>query len=147
MKDPTVLRAPVVCALTAALTCLTLAGCKAPIEAPADKGVCWHMSPKKEGGYNFNKVSENLPSLEYCAAALEKMRQDFVRLGGSHTQITGAYQGQFIFVQREGIFTSSSLDTTPYLALVRSGDGAAGGAGRHAPAGAVKLHSKPPAPR
>lgn len=108
--------------LLAAAT-LALCGCKAPVEAPADKGVCWHMAPKKEGGYAFYKLSENVPSLEYCAAALEKMRQNFVRLGGSHTQISGAYQGQFIFVQHEGIFTASSLETTPYLALVRSGDG------------------------
>ena len=115
------LRALVLCAVGAAA--MAVSSCKAPIEAPADKGVCWHMSPKKEGGYNFYKVSANLASLEYCAAALERMRQDFVRLGGSHTEISGAYQGQFIFVKREGIFTATSLETTPYLALVRSGDG------------------------
>ena len=109
------------CALAAAAA--SLSACQAEVEAPADKGVCWHMVPKKGGGYAFNEVRRDLPSLEYCAAALEHMRQQFVALGGSHTEIAGAYQGQFVFVQREGIFTASSLHTTPYLALVRSGDG------------------------
>jgi hypothetical protein len=110
-------------AAAAAAGASLLAGCKPAVEAPIDRGVCWHMVPKQGGGYTFNKLSENLPSLEYCAAALEKMRENFVRMGGSHTEITGAYQGQFVYVRREGVFTASSLTSAPYLALVRSGDG------------------------
>jgi len=35
----------------------------------------------------------------------------------------GAYQGNFIFIQREGVFTAPSLEEHAYLALVRTGDG------------------------
>ena len=109
--------------LTLAALATLLTGCKPQVEAPTNRGVCWHMVPKKDGTYAFNQVSANVPSLEYCAANLEKMRQNFVSMGGSRTEIYGAYQGQFIFVKREGIFTTDSLNRTPYLALVRSGDG------------------------
>lgn len=114
-------RLPAVAAL--ALGAVIVTGCKPEVEAPSDKGVCYHMIPKKGGGYAFNEVSRNLPSLEYCAAALERMRLHFVALGGSHSEIGGSYQGQFLFVQKEGIFTSAGLNKTPYLVLVRSGDG------------------------
>jgi hypothetical protein len=37
--------------------------------------------------------------------------------------MTGAFQGQFLFLQPEGIFTSQSLTSGRYLLLVRTGDG------------------------
>ena len=81
-----------------------LSGCEAKeaVEAPFTKLTCYHMAHNKAGGYDFNVVAKNIPNLEYCAAALERMRLRFVSLGGTHTEITGSYQGQFIFVQREG---------------------------------------------
>ena len=44
-------------------------------------------------------------------------------MGGSTRTMVGAYQGNFIFLQREGIFTSPSMEQNRYLALVRTGDG------------------------
>jgi hypothetical protein len=110
-------------AACAALTAIGLAGCsQASLQAPTDRGVCWHLV-RAEGEYRFNRLAEAQPQLEHCAARLEDMRLRFMRLGSQQTQVVGAYQGQFIFVKREGIFTAKSLEATPYLALVRTGDG------------------------
>ena len=102
-----------------------LSGCQAKdeVEAPITKFTCYHMVHNKAGGYDFNVVAKNIPNLEYCAAALERMRLRFVSLGGTHTEITGSYQGQFIFVQREGVFSSQRFKSGAYLALVRTNDG------------------------
>jgi len=107
----------------AALSAATLAGCGGEsLRAPTDPGVCWHLV-RAEGEYRFNRLASNQPQLEHCAARLEDMRLRFMRLGSAQTEVVGAYQGQFIFLRREGVFTSRSLNATPYLALVRTGDG------------------------
>jgi hypothetical protein len=51
------------------------------------------------------------------------MREQFLGLGGGNDEIMGAYQGNYIFVQRRGIFVSQTLHGMRYLALVRTGDG------------------------
>ncbi len=104
---------------------ILLSGCEAKeaVEAPFTKLTCYHMVHNKAGGYDFNVVAKNIPNLEYCAAALERMRLRFVSLGGTHTEITGSYQGQFIFVQREGVFSSQKFKSGAYLALIRTDDG------------------------
>ena len=109
-----------VLAVTAALA---LAGCGDSLKAPIEAGVCWHLVQLKDGSYRFNKLAEKQPNLENCAARLEDMRLNFLRLGSNTTEIIGAYQGQFLFLQREGILTASNLTSTRYLALVRTGDG------------------------
>ena len=63
------------------------------------------------------------PSLEVCAANLEAMRIKFLRLGGNQLEIYGAYQSNFLFLVREGVMTSTSLEGPRYVALVRTGDG------------------------
>ena len=35
----------------------------------------------------------------------------------------GAYQGNFVFLQSEGVFVASDMKRARYLALVRTGDG------------------------
>ena len=87
----------------------------------------------KDGKGRFNVLQQNVPSLEVCAAALEAMRLNFLRLGGNQNDITGAYQSKFIFIEQEGIFTADSLKGSSYLALVRTDDGrlAQPGAVRH----------------
>ena len=113
---------------------LALAGCgDNALKAPTDVGVCWHLV-RVQGEYRFNRLAANQPQLEHCAARLEDMRLNFMRLGSAQTEVVGAYQGQFIFLQREGVFTARSLNATPYLALVRTGDG------RLAIPGAVKTN-------
>ena len=101
---------------------LALTACERQIEALMDRGLCTQMV-LKEGKAQFNTVSKNEPSLESCAASLEGMRLRFLRLGGSMDTITGAYQGQFLFLQREGVFTSQTYNGARFLLLVRTEDG------------------------
>ena len=105
------------------LAALVLAGCEKKLEAPTDQGVCWHMAPLPGGKVRFNKVAENVDQIEKCAAALEAMRLRFLNLGGSNQEITGAYQGQYLFLTTNGIFTAGSLDGGRYILLVPTGDG------------------------
>ena len=106
-----------------ALALIALAGCSQGVQAPADPGVCWQMAQFKGGKVRFNRLAQNVPSLEACAAQLEAMRLRFSALGASADQTIGAYQGQFLFLQPEGIFTAENLDGAHYLLLVRSPDG------------------------
>ena len=107
----------------AVLALVGLAGCSQGVQPPADVGVCWHMSQFQGGKVRFNPVARNVKNLESCAAQLEVMRLRFSALGSSTEQMIGAYQGQFLFLQPEGIFTGENLDGAHYLLLVRSGDG------------------------
>ena len=102
---------------------LVLPACAKKIEAPYDAGVCWHMAELKDGKVRFNKLAEHVTTIENCAVELESMRLRFARLGSQQSQMIGAYQGQFLFLQPEGIFISQSLTGGRYLALVRTGDG------------------------
>src|SRR5687767_7297976 len=99
-----------------------LSGCAKRTQPPGDAGVCFHVV-QKDGVLKYNRLTENVPTLERCAANLEAMRIKFLRMGGNVREITGAYQGNFIFVEREGVFTSPTLEQHGYLALVRTGDG------------------------
>jgi hypothetical protein len=102
---------------------LALAACApASVKAPTDRKVCFHMQPLKEGGARFNKLADNVADLEHCALELERMRLNFLRMGGSNSEITGSYQGQFLFLRPQGIFTAQSLTAPKYVALVRVGD-------------------------
>lgn len=110
-------------ALIAGLAILGLSACSKRTLPPGGEGICWHVAKQPDGQLKYNKLQANVPDLEHCAAALESMRVRFLRMGGSAREITGAYKGNFIFVERRGIFTASSLEEHPYLALVRTGDG------------------------
>jgi hypothetical protein len=100
---------------------LSLGACQKRIEPPGDPGVCYHVAFK--GDQLVYRKLVNTPNLETCAANLEAMRIKFLRLGGSAEEILGAYQANFLFIQRAGIFSSTSLSGPRYLALVRTGDG------------------------
>jgi hypothetical protein len=109
-------------ALVLAAAAVSLAACAKRTEPPGTVGVCYHVVPQKDGSLKYNKLV-NTPDLEHCAANLEAMRVKFLSLGGSQQEIYGAYQANFLFLQREGVFTSTSLEGPRYLALVRTGDG------------------------
>ncbi len=115
----------------AAVSVAALGACEKQIEAPYDKGVCWHMVLLTGGKVRFNKLSENRPSLESCAVSLEGMRERFLGLGSTQEDVIGAYQGNFLFLGRTGVFTATSLTGARWPALVRTSDG------RLAPPGAV----------
>ncbi len=89
------------------------------VKAPTERAACWHMVPQGEGvPPKFNRLPGHYASLEYCAGGLE-----LIRRRGTRSTIIGAYQGQFIFVERRGLFAGKTLTGARYLALVRTGDG------------------------
>lgn len=106
----------------AAAAALSLTACAKRTEPPGDAGVCYHVVFQKDGALKYNKLV-NAPSLEVCAANLEAMRVRFLTLGGSQQELVGAYQANFLFIDRYGISTSTSMEGPRYTALVRTGDG------------------------
>jgi hypothetical protein len=116
-----------------------VAGCAAQVQAPYDKGVCFAVAlpePGKKDEVRFNRLSENEPQMETCAARLEEMRIRFLRMGGSQRDVVGSYQGQFIFIDRAGVWQGKTLTGNRFFALARTGDGrlAVPGAIERAPA-------------
>ena len=106
--------------LTAAALALT--ACAKKTTPPGDAGVCYHVVPQKDQSLKYNKLVVT-DSLEKCAANLEAMRIKFLTMGGTRQEIYGAYQANFLFLQKEGVLTSTSLEGPRYVALVRTGDG------------------------
>ncbi|HVI33022.1 hypothetical protein [Phenylobacterium sp.] len=104
-------------AATAAVT-----ACAQRTRPPGDPGVCFHVVPQKDGSLKYNKLV-TAPNLETCAANLEAMRIKFLRLGGTQQEIYGAYQSNFLFLEKAGVLTSTSLEGPRFVALVRTGDG------------------------
>ncbi len=109
--------------LLTAAALLTLSACTQPTRPPGDIGVCYQVQPQRDGSLKYFKLVANEPDLEHCAASLEALRVKFLRMGGNQTETVGAYQGNFIFLQKDGIFTAPSAESHRYLALVRTGDG------------------------
>ena len=109
--------------LAASMLASSLAACEQKVEAPFNKGVCWHMASLPGGKVKFNVLSQNRPNLESCAASLEGMRERFLALGGNQEDVIGAYQGSFLFLGRTGVFTSTTLEGARWPALVRTSDG------------------------
>ena len=109
------------------LATAALAACEKQVQPPRARGKCFHMVGAEGQPPKFNDLPGHYKSLEYCAAALER-----VRLNGARQRITGAYQGQFIFAQARGIFVGQTLTGPRYLALLRTGDG------KLAPPGAIR---------
>ena len=109
--------------LAVAASLLGVSACASKVRPPGDPNVCYQVQPLKNGSLKYNKMPSNQKDLEHCAAALEAMRLKFLAMGGSQKMLVGAYQGNFIFLQPEGIFTAPTLESHRYLALVRTGDG------------------------
>lgn len=108
--------------LILAAAALALSACTKKTTPPGDAGVCFHVVPQQDGSLKYNRLVA-AASLEVCAANLEAMRIKFLRLGGNQTNIYGAYQANFLFLEKEGVMTSTSLEGPRYVALVRTGDG------------------------
>lgn len=104
------------------LAALLAAACTQKTTPPGDAGICFHVVPQADGSMKYNRLVE-AKSLEVCAANLEAMRIKFLRMGGNQQEIYGAYQANFLFLQAEGVLTSTSLEGPRYVALVRTGDG------------------------
>ena len=101
-----------------------LASCAKPAEEPpGTAGVCYHVVPLKDGKLRYNLLAKAVPNIETCAAKLEAMRLNFLRLGGSAQNIYGAYQANFLFLEPEGVMTATNLKSPRFPLLVRTGDG------------------------
>lgn len=111
-------------ALCLAATAVLAAGCESSPRAPFDPGVCHSMTlPEGGGDPVYQVVARDQPQIEVCAARLEEVRLRFLGLGGSRREVMGAYQGQFIFIDRRGVSLSRTLDGARFFALARTGDG------------------------
>ena len=104
---------------------LAVAACESAPKAPYTPGVCYFVIPAADGkgAPELTVVARDQPQIEFCAARLEEMRLRFLRMGGSRQEITGAYQGQYIFIDRVGVSFSRTLEGNRFIALARTGDG------------------------
>jgi len=75
------------------------------------------------GKYRFFVLKRGVPDLEHCAAALDGMRVRFLALGGSQHEVAGVFQGEYLFVDQRGVFSSTSLDAPSFPLLRRTDDG------------------------
>ena len=114
---------PIRLAAVFAIAIVSLTGCEKQIKAPFDQGVCMHVVTNKDGSLKFNPVAHDVPNLETCAATLEGMRIRFLRLGAPNSNMTGSYQGSFLFIEKEGIYVGQTYDGPRFMSLVRTGDG------------------------
>lgn len=99
---------------------LAVSACAAEkVIAPRDPGVCFYIAQQKNGEIRNNQVAKS-PNIEQCAAELERMRLRFLRMGGTNDEILGAFQGNFIFLTRQGVFTGKKFEGMRYLLMVRN---------------------------
>ncbi len=120
-----------------AVSALGLSACEKQTKAPFEQGVCFQVATNKDGTLRFNPLERNVPQMELCAAALEGARLRFVRMGQSNSKsMVGAYQGSFLFLEKEGIYVGQTYEGPRFMSLVRTGDGrlAVPGAIRREPA-------------
>lgn len=108
--------------IASVLTLPVLAACNQAVKAPTDTGVCYAVEAP-EGEPTFNVVARDQAQIEMCAARLEEMRLRFRNMGSTRQEVTGAYQGQFIFVDRRGVSFARTLTGARFFALARTGDG------------------------
>src|SRR5579875_2396751 len=105
--------------LCSAALALLVGACEKTLDAPTDRGVCWHLVEENGKPVKFNRLASNQPDLEHCAAQLDLMRRSFNALGVNQREVTGAYQGQFLFLQPEGVFTAEKVDGFRYPMMIR----------------------------
>lgn len=118
------MRTPVL--IAALVATAALAACAQQVKPPFDPGVCYAVVLPAEGSKDairYNRLSDNEPQVETCAARLEEMRIRFLRMGGSQREVVGSYQGRFIFIDRAGVSLAQTLDGVRFFALARTGDG------------------------
>ena len=88
---------------------LALAACDSGPSAPSNIGYCWRMTTNADGKVDFKPVSSGVQNLETCAAHLEA-----VTLREHRTELTGAFQSQFIFITPAMVQSSMRLKGVRY---------------------------------
>ena len=124
------------------LAALGLAACQSGPDAPDNPNGCYYVAfpDGPDAAPRFNLVAEDQPQIEYCYARLEEMRLRFLGLGGSNDDLTGYYNGQYIFITRRGVYAARSLKGTRFFSMARTGDG------RLAVPGTIEQRPEPAAP-
>jgi hypothetical protein len=90
-------------------TGLALAACDSAMEAPTNVGYCWRMAMGADGKPQFTPVSAGDRNLETCGAHLEA-----VSLREKKPNLTGAFQGQYIFITPLMVQSSMRLKGVRY---------------------------------
>ena len=111
------------CAVVAAAA--GLSACEPALDVPREAGVCYQvLNPDDREKIDFVAVGRDQPSLEYCAARLEETRVRFARMGTQPpAEVVGVDQGQFLFLDRAGVWSARKLDGARFFMLNRTGDG------------------------
>ncbi|WP_340643870.1 hypothetical protein [Phenylobacterium sp.] len=87
---------------------LALAGCEKAMKPPLHTGVCWRLADAMNGAQDFRPMSNSVPNLQACAVQLEGLRLKH------KIPVTGAYQGQIIYVTEEAIVAAASSKARRY---------------------------------
>lgn len=95
-------------ALIAAVGLLVLTACEKPLKPPLHTGVCWRLAPAMNGGQDFKPMSNSVPNLQACAIQLEGLHLKH------QVPMTGAYQGQIIYVTDAEIVAAASSKARRY---------------------------------
>ena len=95
-------------AMIGVMALLCLAACDRPLKPPLHTGVCWRLAPAMNGTQDFRPMSNSVPNLQACAIQLEGLR---LRHGAP---VTGAYQGQIIYVTDRVIEAAASSKARRY---------------------------------
>ena len=73
------------------------------LEAPTEPQVCFRMDTVR-GEPRFTVIDKPIENLESCAAQLEAIHME------TGATLVGAFQGRFIFVDRDAIQSASTID-------------------------------------
>ncbi|MDP3633045.1 hypothetical protein [Phenylobacterium sp.] len=87
---------------------LALAACDTPLKPPTHTGVCWRLAPAMNGAQDFRPMSNSVPNLQACAIQLEGLHLRH------EAPVTGAYQGQIIYVTEDRIEAAASSRARRY---------------------------------
>ena len=85
-----------------------LAACDAPMTPPTHKGVCWRLAEALNGRQDFRPLTNSVANLQACAIQLEGLHLEH------KVPVTGAYQGQIIYVTDEEIVAAASSKARRY---------------------------------
>lgn len=95
-------------ALLIGSTLLALAACDKPLKPPLHSGVCWRLAQAMNGRQDFKPMTNSVPSLQACAIQLEGLHLKH------KVSMTGAYQGQIIYVTDQAIVAAASSKARRY---------------------------------
>ena len=87
---------------------LALAACEETLKPPLHTNVCWRLAPAMNGARDFRPMSNSVPNLQACAIQLEGLRLKH------RAPVTGAYQGQIIYVTKDEITAAASSKARRY---------------------------------